>query len=69
MDGKNGTKDATILGGFFHLNSHGFESYRVSGDKTEARRKQLHAMHMFSKPPRQQSRLYDAVYGEERPTD
>ena len=64
-DGVHGSKDAIMLGDCYPLDSQNFESFRISGDKTEDHGKQPATVHMFVKMARQQSRLYADVYGEE----
>ena len=64
-DGVRASKASIMIGDCYPLGSHSFESFRVSGDKTEDHGRPPSTVHMFAKMARQQSRLYAAVYGSE----
>ena len=64
-DGRHSGKDTIMLGDCYPMDSHNFETFKLSGDKIEDHGKQPSTVHMFVKMARQQSRLYAAAYGSE----
>ena len=54
-----------MLGDCFPMATRTFDQFKVSGDKLEEHGKQPATVHTFAKMARQQTQLYDAVYGSE----